>query len=330
MNAKKTTIALLTHADRLISPEFVEALSTLGCLKYPPFESIQSPDALREILRHADIAMTGWGTPPLPLPEKEFRLRYVCHMTGELKRIVPREYIENPDIRVTNWGDSFAFATAEGAVALLFAVLKNIVNLDATLRKTGQAGALSRSFYSLRGTRVGIYGLSSIGQRVAQYLKPFSPALSFYDPTVTETPEGLFRHNTLDSLFSGNDIVTIHAGLNDATRGSVDYRRLSLLPKDGILINTARGPLVVEEDLARILSEGRINAGIDVVDDEEDWRRSPLVSLPNVILTGHALSRIGLQEKLCLQETALENLKRYLRGEALLHSVTLKRFEVMT
>ncbi|OGS37777.1 MAG: hypothetical protein A2293_14860 [Elusimicrobia bacterium RIFOXYB2_FULL_49_7] len=134
----------------------------------------------------------------------------------------------------------------------------------------------------------------------------------------------------MDSLFAENDIVTIHAGLNEATRGSVDYRRLSLMPKDGILINTARGPLVVEKDLARILSEGHINAGVDVIDNEDDWKASPLINLPNVIFTGHVLSQIGLQEKHCLQETALANLKRYLRGDTLRHPVTPERFQLMT
>lgn len=324
------SIALLTHSDRLVSPEFSRELSGLGDFLHVPRETLESPDGLRRVLNRSDIAVTGWGTPPLPLPDPGARLRYLCHMTGELKRIIPKEIIDNPEVQVTNWGDSFAFATAEGAVALLFAVLKNFVTLDAEVRQQGRAAPLRRSFYSLRGTRIGIYGLSSIGRLVARYLRPFSPVLSFYDPTVADIPEGLTRRLSLDELFAGNDIVTIHAGLNDATRGSVDYRRLSLLPEHGILINTSRGPLVVESDLARILNEGRIHAGIDVIDHEEDWRLSPLARCPDVVLSGHVLSHIGRQEKSCLQETALDNIRRFMAGKPLLHRVTAERYRVMT
>jgi phosphoglycerate dehydrogenase-like enzyme len=323
----KLRIALLVRHPRLISDDFLAALAGFG-------ERVDLPEnastkILAGILAGCDVAVTGWESPLLPLPQKNWRLRYICHMTGELKRIVPANYFES-GIQVTNWGDIFSFATAEGTVALLFGVLKELPALDARIRESGNAGDCPRPFCTLCKTRVGIYGLSTIGRLVAQSLKPFGPVLSFYDPTVKEAPEGLIRYQSLDGLFMNNDIVTVHAGLNEHTRATVDYRRLAMLPPGGALINTARGAIVVEQDLARILNEGKIRAGIDVIEDEKDWRTSPLLACPNTLLSGHTMSKIGPLERTVLQENALDNLRRFRDGEPLKHLLTLERYRMMT
>jgi glycerate dehydrogenase len=165
---------------------------------------------------------------------------------------------------------------------------------------------------------------------VADYLKPFNPIISYYDPTVAVPPEGLICCKTLDELFSTNDIVTIHAGLNDYTIGTVNYKLLSMLPQDGILINTARGPIVVEEELGKILHEGKIRAGIDVSAFENDFKTSPYANTPNTILTGHAMAYIGKMERIVLQEISYNNINRFIKNEQLKHVVTPEKFKFMT
>ena len=320
-------IAILTSHTRLISESWIKNLSAIGSV------SQVSPDASKADIAYAletsDIAVTGWGSPMLPPPVKTWKLRYICHITGELKRNIPVSYWE-AGIPVTNWGDSFSFATAEGSVALIFGVLKGLPALDKNLREQGHEGEGPRPFCTLYKTRVGIYGLSAIGRLVAEYLRPFRPILSFYDPTVTKAPDYLIRYDSLDTLFASNDLITIHAGLNDVTRDSINYRLLSMLPHGGAVINTARGHIVVENDLARILNEGRIKAGIDVICDERDWRTSPLSKCPNTVFTGHALSIIGPHEMLTLQETALENIRCFVENKPLRHIVSAERFRMMT
>jgi glycerate dehydrogenase len=172
--------------------------------------------------------------------------------------------------------------------------------------------------------------LSSIGKLVAEYVKPFGARISFYDPTIDNFPDNLTRYGSLEELFANNDIVSIHAGLNNYTRSSVDYSLLSKLPYGGILINTARGPIVVEKDLGKILMEGKIRAGIDVSEYESDFRLSPYMSCPNTTITSHAISKIGSLEKTILQEIAFDNLGRFAKSEKPVHVVTMRRYEMMT
>jgi phosphoglycerate dehydrogenase-like enzyme len=250
-------------------------------------------------------------------------------MTGELRKYVPPAYFRS-DIPVTNWGNAFSFATAEGAIALLFSVLKDTKGLDLQVREKGSVIGDTPHICSLHGARVGIYGLSSIGRIVAERILPYGAEVLFYDPTITDVPPGLKRCGSLRDLFAGSDVVSIHTGLNDVTRHSVNGELLSLLPDGGILINTARGGIVVEEDLARILHTGRLRAGLDVIQHEDDWRTSLFVTTPNTVLTGHSMAYIGRAETTTLQSVAMDNIGRFAAGQALKHIVTEERFRLMT
>ncbi len=84
------------------------------------------------------------------------------------------------------------------------------------------------------------------------------------------------------------DVLILAAPLNDLTRGMIDARRLRLLPQDAVLINVARGPLVVERDLVEALASGRLwGAGVDVTEVEPLPHDSPLWDAPNAIITPH-------------------------------------------
>lgn len=324
-------ISILTGNIKLIDDQFAEKLRAFGEVVWYKNSKDLSVDELKKILSESEIAITGWASPMLPAYENGWKLKYICHITGELKRIMPPSYF-TPDspVKVTNWGDDFSFATAEGAVALLFSVLKMVPQLDALVRKDGNAVNRKIGLCTLHKTRVGIYGLSTIGKIVVDYLKPFNPIISYYDPTIKVCPDGLTSCKSLEELFSTNELITIHAGLNDYTRGTVNYKLLSMLPQDGILINTARGPVVVEEDLGKILHEGKIRAGIDVSAYEGDFRASPYANTPNTILTGHSIAYIGRMERIELQEISFKNITRYISREPLKHIVSPEKFKLMT
>lgn len=325
-------IAILTNHPRLVDPAFVAALGAFGQVMPCADVKAMSAQALAATLKDSDVAITGWGTPALPEPQAGWKLRYVCHITGELRGALSRAYFTGATdaIAVTNWGTSFTFATAEASIALLLGTLKNLPALDAKIRADGTAPDWPHFWGSIHGKRVGIYGLSHIGKLVAHQLKAFGPVLSYHDPVATDIPEGLTRRDSLHDLFAQADVVMIHAGLNEQTRATVTEPLLRLLPHGGILINTARGAIVVERDLAKVLQEGHLRAGIDVCEDERDFRTSPLMQCPHTVITGHALSCIGEQERATLQQTALDNLGRFQRGEPLQHRVTLARYALMS
>jgi phosphoglycerate dehydrogenase-like enzyme len=326
---KKTpAITVFIENTYLITPEFLTKLSRYGSVRQ---RMTHDKNELCRILDETDIAVTGWDSPLLPVEaiKKNMRLKYICNMTGELKRWVPFEFIKT--IKVTNWGTIIAFETAEGTIALMLSVLKQIPALHAACTEKGRAlNVLARRLLSLRGIRIGIYGLGPVGSETARMLKVFGPKLSFYDPTIKKTPSSLIRYETLQELFAQNDIVTVHAGLNDVTRHSVTYKELALLKPGSIFINTSRGPVVVEEDLARILREKRIYAGIDVIHNERDWKNSPLAGCPNVIFTGHQVAISGEIGQQVMHKLVLENIRAFLQNKPLKFIVDPARYRLMT
>ena len=136
----------------------------------------------------------------------------------------------------------------------------------------------------LEGKILGIVGLGRIGKGVARRALGFGMKVIYFDPFVEE--ESFTRVN-LEELFQIADFITLHLPLSSQTRHLVDEKLLSLMKKEAFLINTARGELVDEEALYRFLKEGRIaGAGLDVLSFEPPFE-SPLLTLPNVLVTPH-------------------------------------------
>jgi len=298
-----------------------------------------SEEEKAEIIRKYDVLLTMWASPHVPneLADNPGKLRYICNITGEISRWIDREIVESPHITITNWGDAPAFGIAEGAMTLLLAVIKNIPYYvhAAGEGKVEKEIVVSGTQGSLYKKRIGIYGLGAIGSKFAQFLRPFEPVMYGFDPFVKAIPEGVAMVDSLEELFDKVQILVIHAGLTDQTRGSVTKELLARLPDGGIVINTARGQIIDYDALKAELMSGRLRAGLDVVTehnlpDQDD----PIRSLENVIFTAH---RIGSgawgisPEELDIPATyCLENLERYRKGESLKYVMTPARYLLST
>jgi glycerate dehydrogenase len=191
---------------------------------------------------------------------------------------------------------------------------------------------------SLRKLPVGLYGYGPIGRHMGRMLQAFGARVSIYDPYARDVPAGVLQCATLRELFGTSVAVSIHCGLNDATKGSVTRELLDLLPQGGVLVNTARGAIVVEEDLAAALKAGRIVAGIDVIADEhgaDAWQRSALAACPNVILTQHRVSGSrhyppGYEPPRELPEFAVTNLEAFAAGKPLINVIAAEIYDLKT
>jgi phosphoglycerate dehydrogenase-like enzyme len=141
----------------------------------------------------------------------------------------------------------------------------------------------------LSGRTVGIIGCGHIGKDVVSLLKPFGCPILAHD--IRDYSGFYAAHKvvatSLEELLTTADVVTLHVPLNDSTRGMLDERRLALLKPDAILINTARGGLVDEIALKRMLLENRLAAAAFDVFAEEPPRDLGLLSLPNFLVTPH-------------------------------------------
>ena len=134
------------------------------------------------------------------------------------------------------------------------------------------------------GKVMGIVGFGSIGRLTADKARALAMRVVTHDPLVAGTPDA----RSLEALLAESDVVSLHVPLTEATRGLLDARRLGLMKRDAILVNTARGGIVDEAAVAAMLREGRLGgAALDVFEDEPLAAGSPLAGAPRLLLTPH-------------------------------------------
>ena len=166
----------------------------------------------------------------------------------------------------------------------------------------------------LDGKWMGIVGFGNIGQATARIALAFGMKVAVYtSKPQSDLPEGIIKMD-LDQLFSTCDVVSLHCPLTPSTKEMVNAKRLNLMKPNAILINTGRGPLVNEQDLADALNEGRIMAaGIDVLSIEPAVRTNPLLSARNCFITPH-IAWATKEARTRLMQIAVSNLKEFLNG----------------
>lgn len=191
------------------------------------------------------------------------------------------------NVWATHVPDAFAESAADFTFALLLAVARRLVEADAYVRRGDwpgdgfQPGAWDGLLLS--GKTLGIVGFGKIGRAVAQRAEAFGMAIRVNDPRCGDDP----RFLELDELCETADVLTLHCPLVDNTRGLMDAGRLARMKPEAILINMARGPVVVESDLAAALESGKLGgAGLDVFENEPEVHQG-LRAHPRAVLSPH-------------------------------------------
>ena len=194
-------------------------------------------------------------------------------------------------IPVSNVPDYCTEEVADHTMALLLALIRNLLPLDRQIgdgRWDWKLGGTSRR---LRGMRLGIVGFGRIGGAFARRAQVFGLEVGFYDPFVpsgTEKVLGVCRHESLDALLGSADIVSLHAKLTSQTSRIMDREAFSRLRRGALIINTARGGLVDTEALIDALASGQLGgAGLDVLAQEPEVPEALLRS-SRVVLTPHS------------------------------------------
>jgi phosphoglycerate dehydrogenase-like enzyme len=236
------------------------------------------------------IVVGCWKTPPLPddLPPG---LRYVCYLTGSVKKLVGRTHLERGLI-VTNWGSAISRTVAEAALFHILACLRNASHWAVAMHQPG-SGAWKNGVTDSRSLfcrRVGIHGFGPVARELTALLKPFQCPVTVFAPDVTAElarAYGVERAASLDPLFAENEVIVELAPLIPATTGIVTERRLRLIRPGGVFVNVGRGAVVDEAALLRVAQEGRISVGLDVYTEEPLPADSGFRSLARVSLTPH-------------------------------------------
>jgi phosphoglycerate dehydrogenase-like enzyme len=180
-----------------------------------------------------------------------------------------------------------ANATPELTWGLLIATVRHFSYEDRQMRTGGWQSTVGMI---LAGRTLGLLGLGRIGQRMAHYGRAFGMSVIAWSQNLTDEHAAAVgvRRVEKDDLFRLSDVLSIHVRLSERTRGLVTARELALMKPEAYLINTSRGPIVVEGDLIAALRTGRIaGAGLDVFDVEPLPADHPFRSMDNVTLTPH-------------------------------------------
>jgi phosphoglycerate dehydrogenase-like enzyme len=237
-----------------------------------------------------DIVLGCWKTPPLPnaLPP---RLRYVCYLTGSVKKMVSRTHLER-GLLVTNWGGSISRTVAEAALFHILACLRNASHWALAMHQPG-VGAWKNGLTDSRSLfcrSVAIHGFGPVARELVGLLKPWNCPITAFAPDLTAElahAYGVERAASLEALFSENEIIVELAPLIPATTGVVTERILRLIRPGGVFVNVGRGAVVDEAALLRVAGEGKISVGLDVYTNEPLPPESGFRSLAKVSLTPH-------------------------------------------
>ncbi len=222
-------------------------------------------------------------------------------------------------VLVTNTPGVLAEDTADMTMALILALPRRLTEGLELMRSGDWRGWAPTGMVGRRvsGKRLGIIGLGYVGQAVARRARPFGLELHYHDrqrsrPEVEEAL-GLTWWESLDQMLARMDIVTVHVPHTPATFHLLSARRLKLMKPEAWLVNTARGEIVDENALTRMLLSGQLaGAGLDVF-EREPAVNPRLLGLPNVVLLPHMASAT-VEGRLEMGEKVILNIKTFADG----------------
>ena len=317
---------------RFFPPDLREELYRIG---YEIREAPPLADRWEEILLdfQPEVVIGAWSLPPLPgscLYSNGGSVKYLCHITGTVRRKVTREIIA-AGLLVTNWGDIIGKYVAEYALMLILCALRRTMRYGIDLKIHGKWRERTTENRSLFNLRVGLHGFGNIAQALVPLLKPFEVEIGAHTGVPDEILEkyGVKRVSTEEDLFSNSDVLVELKPLTGKTEKTVTGKLLRLLPQGACFVNVGRGLVVDEEALCRVAREGRIQVALDVYAVEPLPMDSPLRELPNVTLLPHMGGATVERDRAC-GESALGNLQNYFNNRPLVHSVVVENYDRAT
>ncbi|WP_104116754.1 hydroxyacid dehydrogenase [Arthrobacter sp. B1805] len=317
--------------DRIYGPEQRAAITEL-CGTEPPFvpaDVASAPGTVLAgtVLADTEVILSGWGAPVM---DEEFlarvpRLRAVLYAAGAVRGFVTPALARN-GVLVSSAASANAIPVAEYTLATILFSLKGGWAALRSPRSHAIADVddVPGSYHST----VGLLALGTIGRLVSERLKTTDTRVLAYDPYASpaEAAELGVRLVDLQELFTA-DVVSIHAPLLEETRNLVDRSLLASMKTRATIINTARGAVIDHDALADVLAaRPDLQAVLDVTHPEPLPESSPLLTLPNVVVTPHIAGSLG-PECHRMADLMTDELRRLATGEPLRHAVDLGRLD---
>lgn len=310
--------------QQLFSPAAQARLQEMARLHFNESERNWTSEELAQQIGGHDAVITGWGTPTFDaqVMAAAGQLRLIAHSAGSIKKMLPPAVFDS-EVQVTHAAVAIAPAVAEMTMLLILLSLRQVHRQDRQIKAGAPWHEAQYMGQELAGQRVGVVGAGYTGRCVIQLLRGWGAEVWVADPYLSgERAAALgVTKVTLDELFANCAIITMQAPPTDETYRMVTARHLAALPDGAIFVNTARSHTVDYDALLAELQSGRIQAALDVFDQEPLPADSPFLQLENVIVTPHTAGATR-QARLRQGAVVVEEIERFFRGEPLQYAVT--------
>lgn len=276
-----------------------------------------TPEEARERTKDADVIILN----KVVIDEKSIgeaeHLKLVC-VTATGTNNLDKEYL---DARGITWRNVAGYSTesvAQHTFALLFYLLEKLRYYDDYVKTEKYIGDtifthFANRFHELSGMTWGVIGLGAIGRRVADIAKAFGCHVIYYSTSGKNSQPGYERVD-FETLLKESDIVSVHAPLDENTKGLMNRDAFAKMKKNAIFLNLGRGPIVNEADLAEALELGVIAAaGLDVLETEPMTEQNPLRRIKDsdkLLITPH-IAWASVEARTRLMGIILEQVKEY-------------------
>ncbi len=233
--------------------------------------------------------------------------------------VVDYVYCKEKGIPVMNVPTYGTQIVAQFAVGLLLEICSHFAHHDAAVKKGDWENNVDWCFWNyplieLYGKTAGIIGLGRIGQTTAGILKAMGMKVLAYDQYESESGRKVADYVTLEELFAQSDVIFLHCPLFPSTEGIINKQNIAKMKDGVILINNSRGGLVVEQDLADALNNGKVYAaGLDVVSTEPIKGDNPLLTAKNTIITPH-ISWAAKESRKRIMDITAGNIQAFMEG----------------
>lgn len=280
--------------------------------------TIANEKIILERIKDAEIILTN----KTPLSKKVIsqapQLKYIGVLATGFNVVDVKAATEN-NITVTNIPSYGTDAVAQHTLALLLEITNQVGLHNQAVQNGEWTKSADFTFWktplmSLTGKTFGIIGFGSIGKAVAQLAHAFGMNVIFYNHNPKKVSASWLKQVSLETLYATADIISLHVPQTAETTNMIDTKAIVQMKPGVIIINTARGGLLNETDVAKALNQGKVYAlGADVVSNEPINSDNPLLTAKNSFLTPH-IAWAPIETRQRLMNIAVDNLKAFLAG----------------
>jgi glycerate dehydrogenase len=277
-------------------------------------------DVILQNIANADIIFTNKTPISKEVLEKTPNLKYIGVLATGFN-VVDVEAAKNKNIVVTNIPDYSSRAVAQFTIALLLELCHNIGLHNTSVKKGDWVKSNDFSYWNtplieLEGKTIGLIGFGKIGKATAKLAQAFGLKILVNTRTVdTSLATDNLEFVSLDNVLQNSDFISLHCPLTKETEGIINATTIAKMKKSAMLLNTSRGPLINEQDLAHALNHNLIKAAaVDVVSEEPMKGNNPLLTAKNCIITPH-IAWAPKEARMRLMQIAVNNLKLFLNKQ---------------